>query len=49
MDAVLVAMNARVARLADAWLAGGEDEALRRLQAAVAERRAYLQPPLVFS
>ncbi len=49
MDAELVELNARVATLTDAWLAGGEDEVLHRLEAAVAERRAYLQPPLAFA
>ena len=47
VDVQLAALSERVAVLADAWLAGGGDDVRVRLEAAVAARRAYLQPPLL--
>ncbi len=47
MDLQLVERDARVAKLADAWLDGRDDDVLRRLELAVAARRSYLQPALL--
>lgn len=48
MDVHLAQLDARVATLTDAWLAGDRDEGVpHRLEAAVAARRAYLPPPLL--
>jgi len=47
VDVQLVALSERVAVLADAWLAGGDEDVRLRLEAAILVRRAYLQPALL--